>query len=277
MEKTKSKKLSIKKILIIIGVCLVLGLFLIYQNKHLVITYYYYHTDKIDGNDSITIVQLSDLHNDSFGKDNGRIVQMVRELNPDIIVITGDLVDSYRTNVDVALTLVNQLTDICSVYYITGNHEMWLEDGAMQTLFSGLRDAGVYILSNEVAKLVINGNPLYLAGLNEYNLYDETLKNMLSDTDEDILNIVLAHEPQHLEKYANNGADLVLSGHAHGGQFRLPFIGGLYAPDQGFLPEYTSGEYIYNDTVMFVSRGLGNSTFPFRLFNYPEIVCIVID
>lgn len=86
--------------------------------------------------------------------------------------------------------------------------------------------------------------------------------------------IVLAHEPQYLQEYADAGADLVLSGHAHGGQFRLPFIGGLVAPDQGFLPKYTSGDYTIADTDMIVSRGLGNSIIPVRLFNYPEIVCV---
>lgn len=113
-----------------------------------------------------------------------------------------------------------------------------------------------------------------LVGLDDRHLADETLKSLIRDCDSNCLSVVLAHEPQYIEDYSNAGADLVLSGHAHGGQFILPFIGAVVAPDQGLLPEYTEGRYDMNHTTMYVSRGLGNSVIPVRLFNRPEIVCI---
>lgn len=163
------------------------------------------------------------------------------------------------------------------MYYVTGNHEYWLSDDDRTRLFTEMTEAGVIILENELVTISVGGSSFSLVGLDDRHLADETLKSLIKDCDSNCLSVVLAHEPQYIEDYSNAGVDLVLSGHAHGGQFILPFIGAVVAPDQGFLPQYTEGRYDLNHTTMYVSRGLGNSVIPIRLFNRPEIVCIDIE
>lgn len=258
---------------IVLLIVIALLLFCSYQNRHLETTYYTYKAEHLDAEfDGYRIVQISDLHNAKFGKNNQKLVDRIRECEPDMIVLTGDLVDSNHTNVDRAVQFVDEIVKICPVYYVTGNHEYWLEASEYDELMSGLTGAGAVILDDQVVEISRGDAKFRLVGLDDRSLSDGTLEALLSDEKE--LTVVLAHEPQYLARYAGTGVDLVLSGHAHGGQFRLPFVGGIVAPDQGFLPEYTAGEYYMNGTEMIVSRGLGNSVIPVRLFNYPEIVCV---
>lgn len=248
--------------------------FCLFQNKHLVITTYTYESEKLGADlDGYRIVQISDLHNAEFGKENKKLLETIRSCSPDIIVITGDLVDSNHTNVERAVAFVNEAVKIAPVYYVTGNHEYWLEPSENEQMMQGILAAGACDLDDEAVRIEKGDSSFMLAGLDDQHLSDETLKNLLQEQKNE-LSIVLAHEPQYLQNYANAGADLVLTGHAHGGQIRLPFVGGIVAPDQGFLPEYTSGKYNSTDTEMIVSRGLGNSIIPVRLFNYPEVVCV---
>lgn len=270
--KNSSLRKIIKKFSIVALICAVLLLFFLYENKHLVVSEYTYSSEKITSDlNGFKIVQISDLHNAVFGKNNQRLLRKIKEQNPDIIVLTGDLVDSKHTNINSALKFAKNAVEICPVYYITGNHEYVLSDAKRERLLSGLEENGVTVLFNEIVNAGFN-----LVGLDDNYLTGVTLSNLL-DGHENELNIVLAHEPQFLRSYSGAGADLVLSGHAHGGQFRLPFIGAVYAPGQGFNPEYAEGTYTKNDTTMIVSRGLGNSVIPVRLFNDPEIVCVTLE
>lgn len=268
------RKISHKKILILILIIIILIPFCLYQNKHLVITTYTYESEKLGADlDGYRIVQISDLHNAEFGKENKKLLEIIRSCSPDIIVITGDLVDSNHTNVERAVAFVKEAVKIAPVYYVTGNHEYWLDPSENEQMMQGILAAGAYDLDDEAVRIEKGDSSFMLAGLDDQHLSDETLKSLLQEQKNE-LSIVLAHEPQYLQNYANTGADLVLTGHAHGGQIRLPFVGGIVAPDQGFLPEYTSGQYNSADTEMIVSRGLGNSIIPVRLFNYPEVVCV---
>lgn len=268
------KKIPHKKILILILIIIILIPFCLYQNKHLVITTYTYESEKLGADlDGYRIVQISDLHNAEFGKENKKLLEIIRSCSPDIIVITGDLVDSNHTNVERAVAFVKEAVKIAPVYYVTGNHEYWLDPSENEQMMQGILAAGAYDLDDEAVRIEKGDSSFMLAGLDDQHLSDETLKSLLQEQKNE-LSIVLAHEPQYLQNYANTGADLVLTGHAHGGQIRLPFVGGIVAPDQGFLPEYTSGQYNSADTEMIVSRGLGNSIIPVRLFNYPEVVCV---
>ena len=262
---------------------IVIILFCNFQNKHLETTHYTYAAEKLGVDlDGYRIVQISDLHNAKFGKNNQKLVDRIRECEPDMIVLTGDLVDSNHTNVDRAVQFVDEIVKICPVYYVTGNHEYWLEASEYDELMSGLTRAGAVILDDQVVEISRGDAKFRLVGLDDKSLADGTLGTLLNnaqnvaheDSEKKEFTVVLAHEPQYLARYAGTGVDLVLSGHAHGGQFRLPFVGGIVAPDQGFLPEYTAGEYYMNGTEMIVSRGLGNSVIPVRLFNFPEIVCV---
>lgn len=267
------KKQKYIKLAVTLSIVIVIILFCNFQNKHLETTHYTYEAEQLGADlEGYRIVQISDLHNAKFGKDNQKLVDRIRECEPDMIVLTGDLVDSNHTNVDRAVQFVDEIVKICPVYYVTGNHEYWLEKSEYDELMSGLADAGVVILDNQVVEISRGDAKFRLVGLGDRSLSDGTLGTLLNDERE--FTVVLAHEPQYLARYASAGVDLVLSGHAHGGQFRLPFVGGIVAPDQGFLPEYTAGEYYMNGTEMIVSRGLGNSVIPVRLFNYPEIVCV---
>ena len=268
------KKIPHKKIIILMLIIIILIPFCLYQNKHLVITTYTYESEKFGADlDGYRIVQISDLHNAEFGKENKKLLETIRSCSPDIIVITGDLVDSNYTNVERAVAFVNEAVKIAPVYYVTGNHEYWLEPSENEQMMQGILAAGACDLDDEAVRIEKGDSSFMLIGLDDQHLSDETLKNLLQEQKNE-LSIVLAHEPQYLQNYANAGADLVLTGHAHGGQIRLPFVGGIVAPDQGFLPEYTSGKYNRADTEMIVSRGLGNSIIPVRLFNYPEVVCV---
>lgn len=272
-EDIRSNRKKYIKSAIVLLIVITLLLFCNFQNKHLETTHYTYEAEQLGVDlDGYRIVQISDLHNAKFGKNNQKLVDRIRECAPDMIVLTGDLVDSNHTNVDRAVQFVNEIVKICPVYYVTGNHEYWLDTSEYEKLMDGLVSAGVVILDNQVVEISRGDAKFRLVGLDDKSLADGTLEALLSDEKE--LTVVLAHEPQYFVRYAGTGVDLVLSGHAHGGQFRLPFVGGIVAPDQGFLPEYTAGEYYMNGTEMIVSRGLGNSVIPVRLFNYPEIVCV---
>lgn len=272
-EDIRSNRKKYIKSAIVLLIVITLLLFCNFQNKHLETTHYTYEAEQLGVDlDGYRIVQISDLHNAKFGKNNQKLVDRIRECAPDMIVLTGDLVDSNHTNVDRAVQFVNEIVKICPVYYVTGNHEYWLDTSEYEKLMDGLVSAGVVILDNQVVEISRGDAKFRLVGLDDKSLADGTLEALLSDEKE--LTVVLAHEPQYFARYAGTGVDLVLSGHAHGGQFRLPFVGGIVAPDQGFLPEYTAGEYYMNGTEMIVSRGLGNSVIPVRLFNYPEIVCV---
>lgn len=293
-EDIRSNRKKYIKSAIVLLIVITLLLFCNFQNKHLETTHYTYEAEQLGVDlDGYRIVQISDLHNAKFGKNNQKLVDRIRECAPDMIVLTGDLVDSNHTNVDRAVQFVNEIVKICPVYYVTGNHEYWLDTSEYENLMDGVASAGVVILDNQVVEISRGDAKFRLVGLDDRSLADGTLEALLSDesirnnqaeqkeeiadnedSGEKELTVVLAHEPQYLARYAGTGVDLVLSGHAHGGQFRLPFVGGIVAPDQGFLPEYTAGEYYMNGTEMIVSRGLGNSVIPVRLFNYPEIVCV---
>lgn len=272
MEKNK------KKIIALLLLLPIILLFIWHQNNHLVITTYAYKSSKISSDaNKFSIVQISDLHNAHFGRNNKKLISGVESLAPDIVVITGDIVDSNHTNISTAIKFVEEVAKKYPVYYVTGNHEYWLDETERKELFAGIKDAGAVILDNEKNSIDMDMGSMTLIGLDDNNLNDGILRSMMEECKGNELTVVLAHEPQYIDQYGNTGADLVLTGHAHGGQMILPFIGPLIAPDQGFLPKYTAGQFEKNNTTMYISRGLGNSVIPVRLFNYPEIVCVEIQ
>lgn len=246
-----------------------------HQNNWLTVTYYSYGNSKISQEwDGYRILQISDLHNKEFGNNNQKLIRKIKELKPDMILLTGDLVDSNHTDIEAALSFAKQAVAICPTYYVTGNHENWLNPKDKTMLLDKLNRLGVRCLLNEVETIEKGDSHISVIGLKDENLADGTLNDMVSDLQTDKVTIVLAHEPQYFQKYCESGVDLVFTGHAHGGQFRLPFVGGVVASDQGFLPKYTKGQHMVGNTTMIISRGLGNNVIPLRLFNLPEIVCV---
>lgn len=274
-ETAKKFPIRCKKWFLWGGIIVALLCFFHYENYHLVVTEFTYVNEFVENYpDGYRIVQISDLHNAVFGRNHRTLVDRITELAPDMVVITGDIVDSNHTDIDAAIDLVDQLAELYPVYYVTGNHEYWLDEDDRRRLFEEMEQAGAVLLFNEAVTVNASGGTFDLIGLDDKSLADDTLKALLSECNSETLNIVLAHEPQYIEKYAVTDADLVLCGHAHGGQFILPLIGPVVAPDQGLFPQYTSGAYHMDHMTMFVSRGLGNSIIPVRLFNDPEVVCI---
>lgn len=229
------------------------------------------------------IAQVSDLHNAQFAEGNERLLEMLREGEPDIIAITGDLVDSRHTDIPAALDFARKAAMIAPVYYVTGNHEAALAQYG--ELKAGLEKAGVIVLEDEAAQLERGGERIRLIGLSDpdftlpEDLWGEVPAMVLSKLQDlaaapQEYTVVLCHRPELFETYVQAGADLVLSGHAHGGQFRLPLMGGIIAPDQGLFPEYDAGVFTEGGTAMVVSRGLGSSVIPLRFNNPPEVVFV---
>jgi len=270
-HKTKKKKFRVT-IPILIGVFLLLNGFFLYQNYRLVVTEYEYHNPKVSaGLDGYVIVQISDLHNQWFGFGEGILLDKIRECDPDMIVVTGDVLDSRHTRYSFAEDFFRGAVEIAPVYYITGNHEQWLKGERFDRFLDEIQDMGVILLDDR--SVSVDG--FLMTGVAEESLGKDLTTLIPSDTKEGLM-ILLAHEPKFTESYRNSGADLVLTGHMHGGQIIIPGKGGLISPDFEFFPEFYEGMHTFGDMTMIISRGLGNSLFPVRINNYPEIVKVVL-
>ncbi len=269
------------KIIILIITAAVL-LWTIWGNTSVALTCYTVSSSRIPSAFShYKIAVISDLHNAEFGEDNRHLISMIEKEKPDIIAITGDLVDSGNTDLEVAEKLVKKLVAVAPCYYVTGNHEAWLSR-QYNKLEQKLLDAGVTVLHDTSVKLTKDNQTIQLAGLDDpdFTDRDSSIHESMLQTKLERMNltddycILLSHRPEDFNVYLAADIDLVLSGHAHGGQFRLPFIGGLIAPDQGFFPKYDCGKYSEKNTDMIVSRGIGNSIIPVRFNNRPEVVMV---
>ena len=233
------------------------------------------------GFDGLRIVHLSDSHGYEFGEDNGELLAMVAEESPDLIVMTGDLIDREEQILMVP-ALAKGLCAIAPTYYVTGNHEWALGSGAVRELKDLLETCGVTVLSNEYRVLERKGASVVLAGVDDPNGYadQKTPEELYGEIEEkypESFVILLAHRNDAIERYAAAGYDLGLAGHAHGGIVRLPFTDGLLSPARSLFPTWTAGIYTVEDTTLFVSRGLGNNTVPingFRLFNRPDLAVL---
>lgn len=282
--KLKSKR--IRKHFIVFFIIIGLVIFFIWQNNDVVITTYEYGNLKVPkGFDNYKIVQISDLHNKNY---NDRLSKKVKEINPNIIVITGDLIDRRNTKIDIAVEFVQQMVKIAPTYYVSGNHEQL--SGEYDELKEKLEELNVINIDNSYAVLNQGGNSIGLMGIADPAIQQsegtylwgdnsEYIKNSLKELFKNIdtnFNILLSHRPEQFSIYKDMNVNLVFSGHAHGGQVRLPFIGGLVAPNQGLFPKYTEGMHNDGETSMVVSRGLGNSIFPLRVFNRPELVVVTL-
>ena len=226
------------------------------------------------------IAQISDLHNAEFGTDNQKLIDILKSEAPDAIVITGDLIDARRTNTEIAESFARRCMEIADCYYVPGNHEARL-GGTYDAFESALIADGVNVLRNGSVRIRKGMDAIRIVGVDDpaFAKASDAITNLdaaLEALSSDDFTILLAHRPELIDEYSKWGIDLVLSGHAHGGQIRLPGIGGLYAPGQGFFPKYTSGNYTVGDTEMIVSRGIGNSAFPLRVNDRPEVVIVTL-
>lgn len=271
-----------KTICILAGILLILIVWTAWGNAALELNTYTISSRGLpDAFDGYRIAQVSDLHNAEFGDGNQRLLDMLREAEPDMIAITGDLIDSRKTNIAVALAFAEEAVRIAPCYYVSGNHEARVPE--YRELKAGLEAAGVTVLDDARVEIEISGKSITIIGVNDPSFLADYLTSDAAVMDRKLselssedasFTILLSHRPELFDTYAAHDMDLVLTGHAHGGQFRLPLIGGLIAPNQGLFPKYDDGLYSEGNTNMIVSRGLGNSIIPFRFNNRPEVVLI---
>lgn len=246
------------------------------------------YTIKADVSSSIRIVHLTDLHNHEFGRDNNRLIEKVAEQSPDLIFMTGDMLNQDEADTDTVCTLISGLSDIAPVYYGYGNHENDWEYGTGDELRSLLEDAGATVLDVEYTEVTVNGQELRIGGMYAYyrqphmTVTDGEAKQLQLDFADDFENtekvkLLLCHIPTawldwgYIDKYP---VDVVFSGHYHGGQVRIPFVGGLYAPYAGMFPEYTKGVFEGESATCVLSAGLGKGATVPRINNLPEITVV---
>ena len=275
-------------IFLVLGVLFLgIGIFLLIgKNDSLTVTHYTIKTDKISGR--IRIVQISDLHSNYYGEDQEELLGEIDRLSPDVVVITGDLFD-HRVSEDGAEALLKGLSGRYPLYYVTGNHEYYKGLNTYYKYMSILSRYDVQRLSGQAFPLSVGNDTIWIAGVDDpfktkignaepyLASFEEQLIVARQVADRDRFTVLLSHRPEKMTEYARRGYDLVLSGHAHGGQIRIPGTEqGLFAPHQGLFPKYTGGTvYEEGDTKMIVSRGLArDALYQPRVFNPPELVVI---
>lgn len=266
------------KIIFIFVIAVIAVIYLYWGNTKIGVTNITVTSENIpDEFNGFKIVHISDLHNAEFGDGQKDLIGKIEAQDADIIVITGDMIDSRRTDVDKAVELITGLGNKIPVYYVTGNHESRVRE--YNELESKLIENGVTVLKNESVKIEKDGSFINIIGVDDpsFGMSANDIFHTVSELKTDGYDVLLSHRPELFETYCESGAELVLCGHAHGGQVRIPFAGGLVAPNQGLFPEYTAGSYKSGSTEMIVSRGLGNSIIPLRVNNPPELVVITLS
>lgn len=233
-------------------------------------------------NETTRVVLITDLHSCYYGPNQNTLIKMVEKQNPDIVILSGDIFDDKLKEKNAEIT-VKRLAEKYPCYYVTGNHEFWSEH--VEVIKETVRNAGVTVLEGDCETIDIRGREIDICGVDDPTRLtrDEWTKQMkaaYSRCDESHIKILASHRPERVNDYEQFGFDLILAGHAHAGQFRIPIINrGLFAPNQGFFPEYINGAYkLKNGSTLVVSRGLARESTPLpRFFNHPEIVVIDIE
>ncbi len=242
-------------------------------------------TDKLHKKDSIRIVLITDLHSHIYGKNQSKLVSLIKKQKPDIIALAGDIVDDVAP-IEGAKQFLIGIKGLAPTYYVSGNHEYWSND--IKNIKALLKKYNVNVLENNYQSISIRNSNLIICGVddpevmryenNNSNYREEIYNSFLELKDKPQYKILLAHRPELIELYKESSFDLVLSGHAHGGQVRIPLIlNGLLAPNQGWFPKYAGGKYQHDSLIHIVSRGLSyNPRLP-RIFNPPEVVVIDVE
>ena len=266
---------------------LALGALCLNQATRVSVSNYVVEHEKLpEAFDGFRILHISDLHSNKLLCRAGRLAEKVRNLSPDLIVVTGDLVDSVRVDFETPVRFIANAAKICPVYYVPGNHEARIRH--RDILFRSLAAAGANLLFDKREVVRRNGAEISITGILDPRFCPHAsrltppgmrtlvrLRN-LRDGDNERYRILLSHRPEFADIYSGEGFDLVFSGHAHGGQWRIPMLGAVYSPGQGLFPEYTGGLHRVSGTEMVVSRGLGNSEFPIRINNPFELVFVTL-
>ncbi len=261
----------------ILIIILILGfIYIYYELNTLRVTHYNIESSKIKKFNNYKIIQISDFHNIKSVKLKSNIINNIIKEKPDIIVITGDILNSRNVNVNITLEFIKRLLEITKVYYVTGNHERRIR--TYKRIEESLIEMGVNVLKNKKEILKKDNEIIELIGIDDSTFFKtkkefySTLDNLIENNDN--YKVLLSHKPDYFKEYVKNNVDLTLCGHTHNGQIALPFIGGIYAPGQGLFPKYLYGLYKEGNSNMIVSAGIGTSSVKIRTFNKPELVVI---
>lgn len=248
-----------------------------------------YEVDAENIENHIKIALITDLHSCSYGEDESTLIDLLDKESPDLVMLAGDIFDDVISNDNTVFFLEN-IAKKYPCYYVTGNHEYWSGRSAFEEKIQILQNCGVIYLSAEMKIITINNETINICGVDDPDAamiastnrnystlsFEEQIEKVKKLSNNANYTILLSHRPEYLDRYAAEGFDLVLSGHAHGGQWRIPgLLNGVYAPNQGWFPKYAGGKYIEDNTTMIVSRGLAKeSTRIPRFYNRPEVVLI---
>lgn len=242
--------------------------------------------------DGFRILQISDLHNRFFGKRNENLCGFVRAHRPDLVAITGDIISRDKPDFDAAFSLAEGICPHTDCFFIPGNHEQRLRPSQTRTLEDGLRERGVRILHNQNVRIYRGDRFIHLYGMEiplRYYQFPRTreteaaylikkrVDELVGPCPRGEFTVLLTHNPLYFPAYAGWGADLTLAGHVHGGVMRLPKGKGLFSPERSLFPKYSGGVYRHGESLMAVSRGLGESFLGTRIFNPPEVVSIILQ
>lgn len=284
MRKRLKKKRKNGIVIVVVAVLLVL--IVIACDARLKTVFYVIESDKVKA--PVRLALITDLHSDRYGKNQSTLIEAVQKQNPDIVLLGGDIFDDNGTYDNAEIT-IRQLAEQYPCYYVTGNHEYWSRDAA--NILNIVKSCGITVLSGTCDTIEINGHKLNICGVDDPDVTEyleegvsteeqlESVKQAALEAGSENYTILLSHRPELFETYQSYSFDLVLSGHAHGGQWRIPgLLNGLYAPNQGLFPEYAGGRYDYENGTMIVSRGLARESTPIpRIFNRPELVIVDIE
>ncbi|MCL2637011.1 MAG: metallophosphoesterase [Oscillospiraceae bacterium] len=274
------KRFKHRKLYIILaGLIILTGVFLFISVDHkLEVNYYTFETDKLE--EPVRIAFIADLHSCSYGEEQIVLITAIVEANPDVIVMVGDIADDKISHTG-TIELLEGIADRYPCFYVSGNHEF--KRNKINEIKDIFREYGVVILDGRHEVIEINGQLLNIVGTDDphvgKNNFEIQLERAFSEINEELFTLFLLHKPERFPQVSEYYFDLMLAGHAHGGQWRLPnILNGLYSPGQGLFPKYTSGFYTYNERAMLVSRGLGLESTPFvpRIFNPPELIILDI-
>lgn len=279
MSRRRRKRLYIMLVALAVIGCVIFAAFY----RGIVITRYETATAKLAAGESVRLVLLTDLHSYIYEPDQRPLIDKVRDLRPDVIFLSGDMADDRNPYKGLDILLAG-IADMAPCYYVTGSHDYW--SGEITSIKASVAARGVTVLEGQTAELSIRGQKLFISGIDDPTMApqaagegeEEAYRRALqafNNIDRNQYNILVAHRPDFYHEYNQLGFDLVVSGHTHGGQVRLPFIlNGLYAPNQGYYPKYAGGLYDMGTMNLLVSRGLSYYPELPRIFNPPEIVLL---
>ena len=282
-----------KKIIVLICIALIFISILMCFITKIDVTKYTISNEKIPEEfNGFKIVQLSDFHSQGYRNTTEDIINKVKDINPDIIVMTGDMVSWDMEDIDEVKVLIKSLVELYPIYYIDGNHEHLAEilrPGKYVAFIEFMKELGVTTIKNDYIEIYKGDKSINLYGINlpldgatglyvnKFQLEKNYVEKTLPEANEEKFNILLAHTPTFIKQYSQWGADLVLCGHMHGGIVRIPFTNiGLLSPERTIFPKYAAGKFKVNGSIMIVNRGIGGSSFDLRLFNNPEITVITL-